>query len=141
MTTFYKTEIIDPTISRILVLSDIHADINSFIIILRDCGQVIRKKTGIAFNQLELDNDIHKFLSMDKDSAEFKDDFNYEWIADNTYVVIVGDLIDGTRLVKNPNKWYLPYTQIEIKLLLFINKLNELAIAKNSRVIKVLGNL
>ena len=140
MTTFYKTEIIDPTITRILVLSDIHADINSFIIALRDCGQVIRKKTGIAFNQLELDNDIHKFLSMDKDSADFKDDFNYEWIAENTYVVIVGDIIDGFRPTVNSNTWYLPYSQIEIKLLLFINKLNELATAKNSRVIKVLGN-
>jgi len=141
----YQTEIIDPSIKRIITLSDIHADIHSFIIALRDCAQVIRKKTGFAFDQNILDNDVETLLMKDLNDAtsesEYVEDLNYEWIDDNTYVVIIGDILDGVRPAYSTNKtWYVNYPQLEIKLLLFINKLDDLARRKNSRVIKVLGN-
>ena len=143
---YYKTEINDPTITRILVLSDIHADIHSFIIALRDCGEVIKKKPGYLrnFNQLRLDSDIEimlkKNLNLDNEALTYKEDLNYEWIAENTYLVIAGDMIDGYRQIENSNNWHENYRQLEIKLILFINKLNEMAMKKNSRIIKILGN-
>lgn len=141
----YQTEIIDPSIKRIITLSDIHADIHSFIIALRDCAQVIRKKPGFECYQDIIDNDVESLLSKDLNNAtsesEYVEDLNYEWIDNNTYVVIIGDILDGIRPSYSTNKtWYLKYPQLEIKLLLFINKLDDLAKAKNSRVIKVLGN-
>lgn len=141
----YQTEIIDPSIKRIITLSDIHADIHSFIIALRDCAQVIKKKPGFECYQDIIDKDVESLLSKDLNNAtsesEYVEDLNYEWIDDNTYVVIIGDILDGVRPSYSSNKtWYVNYPQLEIKLLLFINKLDDLARAKNSRVIKVLGN-
>jgi hypothetical protein len=83
---------------------------------------------------------LKKNLNQKKEELDYCEDLNYEWIGENTYLIIVGDMIDGYRETKNSNKWYLNYPQLEIKLLLFINKLNEMAITKNSRIIKVLGN-
>ena len=56
----WNTNIYDPTITRIIALSDIHGDIHSLIIALRDCARVIRKKNG--FNPLELDHEIEELL-------------------------------------------------------------------------------
>ena len=115
---YYKTEINDPTITRILVLSDIHADIHSFIIALRDCGEVIKKKPGYLrnFNQLRLDSDIDimlkKNLNLDNEALTYKEDLNYEWIAENTYLVIAGDMIDGYRQIENSNNWHESYIQL-----------------------------
>jgi hypothetical protein len=142
----YQTEIIDPSIKRIITLSDIHADIHSFIISLRDCAQVIRKKPGFAFDQNIIDNDVETLLMKDLNDAtsesEYVEDLNYEWIDNNTYVVIIGDILDGVRPkgYSSNKTWYVNYPQLEIKLLLFINKLDDLARTKNSRVIKLLGN-
>ena len=87
----YQTEIIDPSIKRIITLSDIHADIHSFIIALRDCAQVIRKKPGFECYQDIIDKDLESLLSKDLNNAtsesEYLEDLNYEWIDDNTYVV------------------------------------------------------
>lgn len=41
---FFQTEIIHN--GPIFTLSDIHGDIHSFIISLRDCAKVIKKKSG-----------------------------------------------------------------------------------------------
>ena len=127
---------------RIIVLSDIHADLHAFIISMRDCAQVIKKKDGFVFNQNIDDNDLERLLRINLNDIpnEYIQDLNYEWIADNTTVVIVGDMIDGYRPGYTSINWAKNYLQLEIKLLLFINKLNQLATAKNSRVIKVLGN-
>ena len=42
----WQTNIYDPSIERIIALSDIHGDIHALIIALRDCAQVIKKKIG-----------------------------------------------------------------------------------------------
>lgn len=130
------------SIKRIIVLSDIHADLHAFIIAMRDCAQVIRKKTTVAFDQNVYDSDLERLLriNLNNEPNDYVEDLNYEWIAENTEVVIAGDIIDGFRPGYTINPWAKNYPQFEIKLLLFINKLNEMAIAKESRVIKVLGN-
>jgi hypothetical protein len=96
----FKTNIINKNI-KVVSLSDIHGDIHSFIISLRDCAQVIRKKEEFNFATNEADNDMEQLLQRDIDTEELKatyiDDLNYEWCGGNTHVVICGDIIDPYR--------------------------------------------
>jgi hypothetical protein len=96
----FETNIINENI-KVVSLSDIHGDIHSFIISLRDCAQVIRKKTEFNFATNEADNDMEQLLQRDIDTDELKatytDDLNYEWCGGNTHVVICGDIIDPYR--------------------------------------------
>ena len=146
----YQTNII--TENRIVAFSDIHADIHALIICLRDCAKVIRKRAVVPpFNQLCVDDDLERLLNIDISVADgvYIDDLNYEWVAENTYVVIVGDLLDGHRESTNPannapvnatgNQPH-EYMQTEIKILRFINALNRQAVAHNSKIYKLLGN-
>jgi hypothetical protein len=143
-----------PIDTRIISFSDIHADINSLIIALRDCAQVIRKKTGHEFNNLttydpELDNILNIILN--PNTNNYPDDLNYEWIPnDKTIIVIIGDMIDGKNRVQpiyknnSRNNSRLEeeheYPQIEIKILRFINSLNKQAMNNGGRIYKLLGN-
>lgn len=140
--------------NRIISLSDVHGDIHSLIVALRDCAQVIKKN---GFNPLELDHSLEILLEydlnldLDKENKFYKDDLDYEWCGGNTYVVICGDFLDGFR--NNFGNHRLPfidsrcdhcmdleYDQIEIKIFKFINSLNEKAHKKGGRIFKVLGN-
>ena len=141
----FQTNIIDPEIKHIFTLSDIHADIHALIIALRDCAKVIKKKDGFFDNMYSLEQYLLKNLDTD---PTYQDDLNYEWCQDNTYLVIIGDIIDGFRnlkppnynIYKNNNELEHEYIQIEIKILKFINALNKQALQKSSRIIKLLGN-
>jgi len=211
-------KLIDGKKYKIFTFSDIHADIDALIINLRDCAQVIKKKTeeynefnrkysdyGDTYQannnilnirkhnndqfleyllQLNLNSRFtnnFNFMNKGKDYLNCNDLFNdfcdlgYEWTAENTYIIINGDLLDGYRPPPPPqtpsnieisdfifkdahgniiNKMYdnlnqteqqnllyiHQYPQIEIKLLMFLNRLDEMAIEKNSRVIKLIGN-
>jgi len=117
---FYETNIIDPSI-KVFSLSDIHGDIQSFIITLRDCAKVIRKKSKpvtskpifanaleernfnlnnyIDFNKDTYDENMESILNLDlnKDENIYINDLNYEWCGENTHVVICGDIIDPFR--------------------------------------------
>ena len=138
---FYETTIKNGDIKSIFTLSDIHADIHSLLIALRDCAQVIKKKDGIETSINSLDVDTELLLNMNlNDAVEYLDDLNFEWIKEDVYIVIVGDILDGYReglSLMNPDN---EYPQLEIKLLRFINKLDIYAKTKRSRVIKILGN-
>jgi hypothetical protein len=154
----FQTIITNNTIKKIYALGDLHGDIMSLIIMLRDCCKVIRKKpiTGSSSSssstietgeEIELKDTINVLnqpspikdkgnLIIDLDIWKDNADLNYEWIANDTYVVLCGDLIDNARGL--PNDGFFPLE--EIKLLMFINKLNEQALAKNSKIIKIIGN-
>jgi hypothetical protein len=117
---FYETNIIDPSI-KVFSLSDIHGDIQSFIIALRDCAKVIRKKLKPVtskptfadeteerifnlnnytdFNKDTYDENMESILNLDlnKDEHIYINDLNYEWCGGNTHVVICGDIIDPFR--------------------------------------------
>jgi hypothetical protein len=131
------------TTGRIIAFSDIHGDINSLIIILRDCAKVIKKKENYMFNQNELDQDMENILNTNINNT-YIDDLNYEWIGENTYIVICGDIIDphrfGVGCKKNNEIFCHYYPQIELKILRFINAINKLAIKNGGRIIKLLGN-
>lgn len=148
---------VDPN-TKIISFSDVHADIHSLIIALRDCGKVIRKRT--LFNSEKKDNELECYLQMDlndiinlsekEQQKIYPDDLGYEWIGQSTIIVIVGDILDGKRtndnkmLIQRNNKMTLQheYPQIELKILRFINALNTQAMNNifKSRIFKLLGN-
>ena len=84
---------------KIITLSDIHGDIQSLIIALRDCGNVIKKKKDFIFDNKSIDNNLEELLLIDISNNEdnYIDDLNYEWCGDNTHIVIVGDILDAKR--------------------------------------------
>ena len=135
---------------RIITFSDIHADIHSLIIALRDCAQVIQKKEGHKFDiESEYDPELEQLLNIElisKIQEDYPDDLNYEWIGDTCIIVIVGDIIDGHRnnIETKPCNGEMcedhEYPQIELKILKFINALNKQAINKGGKIFKLLGN-
>jgi hypothetical protein len=147
---------------KIITLSDIHGDIQSLIIALRDCGNVIKKKKDFIFDNKSIDNNLEELLLIDISNNEdnYIDDLNYEWCGDNTHIVIVGDILDAKRdkndiIIKkkitiSSNKFIKiieekdyganEYPQIEIKIFKFINSLNKQAIKSGGRIIKTFGN-
>ena len=163
-TNLFITKLNVPQDTRIIALSDIHSDIDALIIALRDCAKVIKSNNNIPNfsipngNQrdLQLDKLLKLDLNNNADATLF--DLNHEltfsWIGGNTHIVIVGDIIDGkrenyttktvaiqkstgTQIFRNANDIY---PQAEIKILCFLNKLDELASIYGGRVIKLLGN-
>lgn len=138
-----------PSDTRIITFSDIHGDIHSLIIALRDCAQVIRKKDDHQFDLENADSELDDLLNIDLEDIIYSSNYNYntigylcdlgyEWCGENTQVVIVGDIIDPARgnphdvaEMENPESpRYIEhkqehaqheYPQIEFKILLFIN--------------------
>jgi hypothetical protein len=118
----FHTNIVNPNIQKVISLSDIHGDMQSFIITLRDLAEVIRKKTSIIpptnetqkkslekenklyenFSQNKYDDNMEQILNIDLNLHESKyiKDLNYEWCGGNTHVVICGDIIDPNRTMK-----------------------------------------
>ena len=152
----WKTNIINSK-NRIIALSDIHGDIHSLIIALRDCAKVIRKKNNLTFDSSVIDHSVEILLEYDlnldlnKQTLFYKDDLDYEWCGKDTYVVICGDFLDGFR--NNFGNYRIPfidsrcdncmdleYDQVEIKIFRFINKINEYAMNNGGRIFKILGN-
>ena len=152
----WETNIINSDI-RIITLSDIHGDIHSLIVALRDCGEVIKKKNITNFDSSKIDHSIEILLEYDlnldlkNDEPFYKDDLDYEWCGGKTYVVICGDFLDGFRnsfgnyripiIHSRCNKCMdLEYDQIEIKIFRFINAINKYAMKQGGRIFKILGN-
>jgi uncharacterized protein YjlB len=161
--TFYNTEINDLTINNIYTFSDIHADIHSLIIILRDCAKVIK----LSNNNYNLEDLLNINIACPLNHSFYLDNLNYEWCGINSQIVIIGDIIDGARNIgskihTNSNKpIYIrdneeiktinyglgdvpalehEYLQIELKILLFLNAIHEQAIKYNGAIHKLLGN-
>ena len=145
---YYQTEILHN--GPIYATSDIHGDIHAFIISLRDCARVIGKN---YFNNDVPDPYIEEKLKIDISVSDgrYDESLGYQWIGGNAYVVICGDMIDPKRMgncKKGCINYNVPpfkcdciyYPQSEIKLLRFINKMNQLAKKNGGRIIKLLGN-
>lgn len=152
----WNTDIIKSDV-RIITLSDIHGDIHSLIVALRDCGQVIKKKNTTNFDFTIIDKSVEELLEYDlnndlnKDILFYKDDLDYEWSGGETYVVICGDFLDGFRdgfgnyrispgNSRCKNCMDLEYDQVEIKIFRFINAINAQAMEQGGRIFKILGN-
>jgi hypothetical protein len=137
---FYNTQ--QQVSNKIYALSDIHGDLHSFIISLRDCAEVIKKDT---FDSTILDPDLEKYLNMDisLEDGDYDDSLGYEWSGSDSFVIICGDIIDPHRseaCKKLDNKYCSQYPQIEIKLLRFINTINRQAKTLGGKIYKLLGN-
>jgi predicted MPP superfamily phosphohydrolase len=93
----FKTDMIVDVNRRIIALSDIHCDLEAMIICLRDCTKVIKKKEQYNFNQYVPDDDLYIQLNKNIWDISYNVDLGYEWCGGDTIVVIIGDLLDGTR--------------------------------------------
>ena len=128
----------------IFTLSDIHGDINAFIITLRDCAKVIKKR--VVFDPTKIDDNIETNLLIDINVNEniYDESLGYEWCGNNSFIVICGDMIDPYRGPKDCKTKHgdlcNKYPQTEIKLLKFINNISKQAQIKNGRIVKLLGN-
>lgn len=155
--------------SEIGTFSDVHGDIDTLITTLRDVLGVIRKKPGhISGEKKQRDPELDTFLNLDLNELTnqvlYNHTLNYEWCGSDKVIVIVGDIIDATRLDRSliptiinldgipyvyPGNKYYPhyYPQIEYKILLLINGINadaksleERTGVKQGKIIKVTGN-
>ena len=139
---YFETNIIKPGI-KIVALSDIHGDIQSFIVSLRDCASVIKKKSTFDPEKYDLDMEMELDKDLNDENSTYLNDLGYEWIGLDTHVVICGDMIDPnrTKLCKKSNGDDCTYyPQIELKILLFINSINSQAMKIGGRIIKLMGN-
>ena len=138
----FCTNIENTKIKRIITFSDIHADIDSLIINLRDCGNVIKNKQD--FNMNIRDKKLETLLNIDlnMNESEYIVNLNYEWCGGETYVVIIGDILDGLRsnTPKYNNKPINYYPQLEVKIIMFLNYLDDEAKKRGGRIIKLIGN-
>ncbi len=139
---YFQTNILKPN-SKIIALSDIHGDLQSLIISLRDCGKVIKKKNN-TFDPNKYDSDLEIELEKDlNEDSTYKSDLGYEWIGGETIVVICGDMIDPnrTKMCKKLNGHECTYyPQIELKIIMFINVIGAMAKNTGGNIIKLLGN-
>jgi hypothetical protein len=130
-----------PDETRILSLSDIHGDIHSLIIALRDCGEVISKQN---FKNDREDHDLEDLLNIDisEEDNGYIDTLNYNWIGGYTHIVIIGDFLDINRddSTNKNSLEQIEYPQIEIKIFRFINAINKQAKKYGGRIIKMFGN-
>ena len=105
---------------RIFVTSDVHADLRKFVEILVSLGLV----TGNSDKPMDR-GDIYEYV------------WDLEWNADDTMLMITGDLIDGKRghrIVDDPRGSY----EMLLHILLFNLRIG--ARARNSDVLFVIGN-
>jgi hypothetical protein len=132
--------------TRIISFSDIHGDMDALIIALRDCAKVIRPTRNIPApgNNIR-DPELNTLLKLNLLDLQQHQEFdanahlNFEWIGGTTHVVIVGDILDPIRNIKYA-EYNNIYPQVEIKILKFLNKLDEMAQQYFGRVIKLIGN-
>jgi hypothetical protein len=124
--------------SIIYAIGDIHGDAMPLVMCLRDCCRVIKKKKGFYFNQNEIDDDLVTQMNKEWDDETFKDDLNYEWCGNDSYIVFCGDILDNVRgpIYKKPGEF--PFE--EARIFKFINSINKQAMKQNGRLFKVLGN-
>ena len=140
--------LVRPASQRIIAFSDLHADLEALLICLRDCAKVVKKQDKYAFPANEPDADLYSQLHLASvHDKSYSRNLHYQWTGGDTIIVIVGDLIDGAREddsakkhIRGPVEEVAYYPQVEIKLLHFINAMNEQAKKLGGGIVKVLGN-
>ena len=150
----FQTDMTVAADRRIIAFSDVHGDIEALLICLRDCAGIIRKKRNADGTErfdpsTSRDPELSALLALDIDDPDYPRDLNYEWNMDGTnattIVVIIGDIIDPYRPDSiTAGDFY--YPQVELKMLHFINALNEHSLRMNQgradfgKIIPLCGN-
>ncbi len=137
-------------VDNLYVFSDVHSDLDALIIILRDCAKVISPNIGT-------DLMTYKSIAQIDISIEdglYKEELGYHWSGGNSFVVIIGDILDNLRgcsiryNLDNGIQKYSPtgcyrsgeYDNEEVKILRFLNIIQAQAILSNGNIIKLFGN-
>ena len=125
---------------QIYAIGDLHGDIMPFIVCLRDCCKVIKstKHFDMTIQDAYLVNELLK----EWDNITFDSSLGYEWIGEDSQIVLCGDMIDNIRPINEllPYKKQQEFPMEEARILMFINELNRQASSKNGKIHKVLGN-
>ena len=144
---------------KIYTFSDIHGDIDVLLVCLRDCAGVIRLRQGRTHEQ------VKQLLEQGLTSnIPYQRDLGYEWCGENSKVVICGDYIDPVRpgrittkpvinedgsanvvddltgKIQHTDVPTLYYPQVEVKILFFLNAINDQCERYGGKIYKVLGN-
>ena len=137
-------------VDNLYVFSDIHSDLDALIIVLRDCAKVISPNIGT-------DLMTYKSIAQIDISIEdglYKENLGYHWSGGNSFVVIIGDILDNLRGCSirydldngiqkySPTGYYRSgeYDNEEVKILRFLNIIQAQAILSNGNIIKLFGN-
>lgn len=139
----FQTIYEDENIEEIFIAGDLHGDLMALIILLRDCAKLIRLKddTKTKYQDYLSETNLEKVFH-----NKFSQSLGYEWIGQNKYFVLVGDMLDNYRNtiphLNDKSRSYFELPHEEIKLLLFINSLNrDIRINKKTgKIIKLIGN-
>ena len=133
-------------VKNIYVMSDIHGDLDLLIINLRDCAKVICDRDSSNWREYA-NNSIPNLNLEDIINSEIYDClFNFEWCGNDKWIIILGDIIDNYREnytlrdINNNDKRQNEIEHEELKIILFLNKLNKKAQQKGGNVIKLIGN-
>jgi hypothetical protein len=117
-------------IENLYIVPDIHGDLDALIISLRDCAKVIESSNKLDLNSWKERTDPL---------------FGFTWTGNNTYILFIGDLLDNSRDIdpRYPSAndyWHQDIPNEEIKIVIFLSKLNELAEKVGGKVLKIIGN-
>jgi hypothetical protein len=156
-------------VNKLCFFSDVHGDMMALIINLRDCAKVIKKRKEFEFNQDMIDADLVRHMNVNLNDLFISQDnqtkldyiepsvhkffykngeeilpydfaMNYEWIGEDSHIVLIGDLIDNVRFTKTNDIMPGEFIHEEIKIYRFLNALDDLAKQRGGRIIKLLGN-
>jgi hypothetical protein len=130
----------------IYAMSDIHGDLDLLIINLRDCAKVIRNRNDSnwrVYADIPIPNiNLNDIINSDTYDCLF----GFEWCGNKKWIIIIGDIIDNYREnytlndIKDNNKRQNEILHEELKIILFLNKLNKKAQQQGGNVIKLIGN-
>ena len=121
-----------PIPKKIIATGDFHGDLEACRVCFEDLAKV-----------LKVNKDNYKNFIQEEDYTKYNSYQLFDkWTGGNTYVVLLGDMIDRKRLnsVEKDKKTPGEVRDEEEKLLIFINQASKLAEKKDGKVIKCLGN-
>ena len=121
-----KNEDIYPPQPRVYAIGDIHGDLEAFLVLLEEVCQVCSFNCPIRNNK----------------NIKSHRDIDFKWIGGDSYVVLVGDIIDRKRVGSIEKDGFL-VGEIENEEIILINLINRITIEANKaggRLIKLLGN-
>ncbi len=125
-----------PATRRLLVVGDVHGDFELMVRLLRDLGRVIRPVVAHGGAPPPLHG--YNYQNTEEHSC------GHEWCGSDTFVVMCGDMLDrhrpGLSAVDSRGGTRGEIPQEEIRLLLFLEAVDQMARRDGGRIIRLFGN-